>query len=65
MRCGRCNKFLQGKCCITGNANGYLDECDITERQKLIYLLSGLCLDTYDDVEYVADYLLQNGVFVL
>ena len=33
-----------------------------TERQKLIGLLQGKSLDTEDDVEYVADFLLENGV---
>lgn len=33
-----------------------------TERQKLIRLLQGKSLDTKDDVEYVADFLLENGV---
>ena len=33
-----------------------------TERQKLIRLLQGKSLDTKDDVEYVADFMLENGV---
>lgn len=33
-----------------------------TERQKLIGLLRGKSLDTENDVEYVADFLLENGV---
>ncbi len=34
------------------------------ERQKLIWLLRGHCLDTEGDIAYVADYLLRNGVTI-
>lgn len=53
------------QCPITGEVNGFFDECDITERQKLIWLLSWKSIDTPSDVEYVADWLLSNGVSVL
>ena len=33
-------------------------------RERLIELLNGKSIDTYADVEYVADYLLANGVIV-
>jgi hypothetical protein len=33
-------------------------------RDRLIELLSGKSIDTQPDVEYVADYLLENGVLV-
>ena len=33
-------------------------------RDRLIELLSGKSLDTLADVEYVADFLLENGVTV-
>jgi hypothetical protein len=35
---------------------------DTEERERLIELLSGKSIDTIPDVEYVADYLLANGV---
>jgi hypothetical protein len=34
----------------------------MTDRERLIELLSGKSIDTEADVEYVADYLLANGV---
>lgn len=36
----------------------------MTERERLIKLLEGKSIDTMADVEYVADYLLENGVIV-
>lgn len=33
-------------------------------RQKLIYLLTGHSIDTQPDIEYLADYLIDNGVTV-
>ena len=36
----------------------------MTERDKLIELLDGKSIDTSADVEYVADYLMANGVIV-
>ena len=36
----------------------------MTEKQILIELLSGKSIDTSEDVEHVADYLLKNGVTV-
>lgn len=36
----------------------------MTDRDRLIELLSGKSIDTYADVEYVADYLIANGVIV-
>ena len=36
----------------------------MTDRDRLIELLSGKSIDTYADVEYVADYLIENGVTV-
>ena len=33
-------------------------------REKLIYLLTGYSIDTQPDVEYLADYLINNGVTV-
>lgn len=33
-------------------------------REKLINLLTGHSIDTQQDVEYVADYLISNGVMV-
>ena len=33
-------------------------------REKLIDLLTGHSIDTQQDVEYVADYLISNGVTV-
>lgn len=74
MKCGGCNNSIRVgcsydvtklQCPITGKVNGFFDECDITERQKLIWLLSGKSLDTPSNVEYVADWLLSNGVSVL
>ena len=37
----------------------------MTERERLIELLSGKSIDTSEDVEYVADFLLASGVRVL
>ena len=37
--------------------------CD-RDRDRLIALLSGHSLDTAEDVEYVADWLMQNGVII-
>lgn len=37
-------------------------ECPGSKRQKLICLLRGYSLDTEKDIEYVADYLLMNGI---
>lgn len=74
MKCGGCNNSIRVgcsydvtklQCPITGEINGFFDECDITERQKLIWLLSGKSIDTPSDVEYVADWLLSNGISVL
>lgn len=74
MKCGSCNNSIRVgcsydvtklQCPITGEVNGFFDECDITERKKLIWLLSGKSLDTPSDVEYVADWLLTNGISVL
>ena len=36
----------------------------MTERERLIELLSGKSIDTSEDVEYVADFLLASGVRV-
>ena len=36
----------------------------INMRERLIELLNGKSIDTTPDVEYVADYLLDNGVIV-
>ena len=36
----------------------------MTQKEKLIELLSGKSIDTPADVEYVADYLIANGVIV-
>ena len=36
----------------------------MTDRERLIELLDGKSIDTQADVEYVADYLLENGVIV-
>ncbi len=36
----------------------------MTDREKLIKLLTGKSIDTDVDVEYVADFLLKNGVIV-
>ena len=36
----------------------------MTEKQILIELLSGKSLDTSEDVEHVAEYLLRSGVRV-
>ena len=36
----------------------------MTEKQILIELLSGKSIDTSEDVEYLDDYLLKNGVTV-
>lgn len=36
----------------------------MTERERLIELLSGKSIDTLPDIEFVADYMLENGVFV-
>ena len=36
----------------------------MTDRDRLIELLSGKSIDTEADVEYVADYLLANSVIV-
>ena len=36
----------------------------MTEKQILIELLSGKSLDTSEDVEHVAEYLLRSGVIV-
>ena len=36
----------------------------MTERDKLIELLTGKSIDTPIDVEYVVDYLLENGVIL-
>lgn len=36
----------------------------MTDRDRLIELLSGKSIDTVADVEYVADHLLANGVIV-
>ena len=36
-----------------------------TMRDRLIELLSGKSIDTQPDVEYVADYLLENGVVLV
>ena len=33
-------------------------------REKLIELLSGFSIDTAEDVEFVADYLIANGVTI-
>lgn len=35
-------------------------EVSVAEREKLITLLTGKSLDTIADIEYVADFLLQN-----
>ena len=60
MKCGDCNNSIRVgcsydvtklQCPITGKVNGFFDECDITERQKLIWLLSGKNTDTPSDVE--------------
>lgn len=73
MKCGDCNNSIRVgcsydvtklQCPITGEVNGFFDECDIAGRQKLIWLLSGKT-DTPSDVEYVADWVLSNGVSVL
>lgn len=37
----------------------------MTERERLIELLSGKSIDTLPDIEYVADYLLENGISIL
>ena len=37
---------------------------EMTERERLIELLSGKSLDTSEDVEHVAEYLLRSGVRV-
>lgn len=36
----------------------------MTERERLIELLSGKSIDTLPDIEFVADYLLENGVIL-
>ena len=50
MKCGDCNNSIRVgcsydvtklQCPITGEVNGFFDECDIAGRQKLIWLLSG------------------------
>lgn len=74
MECGRCGSSIRASCSydvaklrcpISGATVEYYDECDITERQKLVWLLSDKSLDTPADVEYVADWLLSNGVSIL
>lgn len=52
------------QCPVTMAVNGFYDECDVTARQKLIWLLDEMSLATPSDVEYVADWLLSNGVSV-
>ena len=37
----------------------------MTSREKLIELLTGYSIDTKNDVEYVVDHLIENGVIVL
>lgn len=50
MKCGACKISVRAgcsydvtnlRCPITMTVNGFYDECDVTARQKLIYLLSG------------------------
>jgi len=73
MKCGSCDvatragcsyDVAQLKCQVTGDPVGFYDECDLTQRQKLIWLLSDMSLDTPSDVEYVVDWLLLNGVSI-
>lgn len=40
------------------------DADDCSERHKLIGLLRGHNLDTMDDIERMADFLLRNGVTI-
>ena len=37
----------------------------MTNREKLVELLTGYSIDTKTDVEYVVDHLIENGVIVL
>lgn len=71
IKCDFCKK--REDCCETLPLcilNGYQDFepeqifCNADE-DKLISLLRGKSLDTDDDVEYVAAFLLENGVYLL
>ena len=74
MRCCGCSNAVRAGCsydvaslhCLVKNEPvGFYDDCDVSERQKLVWLLNGKSIDTPSDVEYVADYLLSNGICVL
>lgn len=73
MMCGACKISVRAgcsydvtklQCPITMTVNGFYDECNATERQKLIWLLNEESISTPSDVEHVADWLLSNGVYV-
>ena len=51
-------EVVSGRCKMDGGA-GLMDV-----REKLIDLLTGHSIDTQQDVEYVADHLISNGVTV-
>lgn len=63
MKCGGCNNSIRVgcsydvtklQCPITGEVNGFFGECDITERQKLIWLLN-----RYEDI--ICEALAKKG----
>lgn len=60
-----CGKYRRE--CVFNDYSHFLCESisDDTERERLKFLLKGKSLDTDEDIEYVADYLIQNGVRVL
>lgn len=73
MNCGACKNAVRTgcsydvinlQCPITMAVNGFYDECNVTARQKLIWLLDRMSLATPSDVAHVADYLLSNGISV-